>query len=172
MDYVVVSGLPRNALVEWHVWAHKHNNQFECNSFIHVVTWNIDVKYYFTDEETGQCVQDWSISIFRRWNYENNIATILCHVSNTDANTVLSAAIFRETIEYVLQKLNHGHEYDPKTICSVKVFYPVNKNICAYSFVSILEEFRRTVPVVHTIVPVVALHHKNTFLSICGVRTQ
>lgn len=153
VDYVVVSGLPRNALVEWHVWAHKHNNQFEY-------------------EETGQCVQDWSISIFRRWNYENNIATILCHVSNTDANTVLSAAIFRETIEYVLQKLNHGHEYDPKTICSVKVFYPVNKNICAYSFVSILEEFRRTVPVVHTIVPVVALHHKNTFLSICGVRTQ
>lgn len=30
VEYVVVDGLPRNALVEWHVWAHRHNNQFEC----------------------------------------------------------------------------------------------------------------------------------------------
>lgn len=30
MDYVVVANLPRNAFVEWHVWAHTHNNQFEC----------------------------------------------------------------------------------------------------------------------------------------------
>lgn len=30
VNYVVVSNLPKNAAVEWHVWAHKHNNQFEC----------------------------------------------------------------------------------------------------------------------------------------------
>ncbi|GJQ85039.1 hypothetical protein Trydic_g4994, partial [Trypoxylus dichotomus] len=30
MDYAVVSNLPKDALVEWHVWAHTHNNQFEC----------------------------------------------------------------------------------------------------------------------------------------------
>lgn len=33
VEYIVVSGLPRNALVEWHVWAHRHNNQFECKFF-------------------------------------------------------------------------------------------------------------------------------------------
>lgn len=31
VDYVVVSQLPKSALVEWQVWAHRHNNQFECN---------------------------------------------------------------------------------------------------------------------------------------------
>lgn len=32
VDYVVVSELPRGALIEWHVWAHQHNNLFECRS--------------------------------------------------------------------------------------------------------------------------------------------
>lgn len=30
VNYVVVSNLPKNAVVEWQVWAHKHNGQFEC----------------------------------------------------------------------------------------------------------------------------------------------
>jgi len=30
IDYVVVSRLPRNAIVEWHLWAHRHNARFEC----------------------------------------------------------------------------------------------------------------------------------------------
>lgn len=153
MDYIVVSGLPRNALVEWHVWGHTHNNQFEY-------------------EETGQCIQDWSISIFRRWNYENNIAAIVCHVDNIESNTMLTAAIFRETLDYVLQKLNQAHEYDPNSICNLKIFYPVTKNVCTYSFISVLDEYRKTIALVHTIVPVVALSGKNSFLSICGVRTQ
>ncbi|XP_067638726.1 uncharacterized protein [Eurosta solidaginis] len=29
MDYIVVPTLPRDALVEWQVWAHTHNDQFE-----------------------------------------------------------------------------------------------------------------------------------------------
>lgn len=32
VDYLVVSYLPKGALIEWHLWAHKHNNQFECKS--------------------------------------------------------------------------------------------------------------------------------------------
>lgn len=34
VDYIVVSQLPRGALIEWHVWAHRHNNQFECMSVL------------------------------------------------------------------------------------------------------------------------------------------
>lgn len=36
VEYIVVSGLPRNALVEWHVWAHRHNNQFECEYILFI----------------------------------------------------------------------------------------------------------------------------------------
>ena len=30
MDYIVVPALPKEALVEWQVWAHSHNDRFEC----------------------------------------------------------------------------------------------------------------------------------------------
>lgn len=30
MDYIVVPALPRKALVEWQVWAHTHNDRFDC----------------------------------------------------------------------------------------------------------------------------------------------
>lgn len=30
MDYIVVSRLPRNALIELQVWAHDYNDKFEC----------------------------------------------------------------------------------------------------------------------------------------------
>lgn len=30
MDYIVLPALPREALVEWQVWAHTHNDRFDC----------------------------------------------------------------------------------------------------------------------------------------------
>jgi diphthine-ammonia ligase len=30
MDFICVPALPRNALVEWQVWAHDHNDKFDC----------------------------------------------------------------------------------------------------------------------------------------------
>lgn len=33
MDYIVVPALPRKALVEWQVWAHSHNDKFDCEYF-------------------------------------------------------------------------------------------------------------------------------------------
>lgn len=30
IDYVIVKSLPRQSLVEWQVWIHKHNDNFEC----------------------------------------------------------------------------------------------------------------------------------------------
>ncbi|XP_065362972.1 uncharacterized protein LOC135956411 [Calliphora vicina] len=62
MDYIVVPALPREALVEWQVWAHTHNDRFEY-------------------EETGCSISDYTISIRRRWNYENNCAAIVCYIS-------------------------------------------------------------------------------------------
>ncbi|XP_046802087.1 uncharacterized protein LOC111689730 [Lucilia cuprina] len=62
MDFIVVPALPREALVEWQVWAHTHNDRFEY-------------------EETGCSISDYTISIRRRWNYENNCAAIVCYIS-------------------------------------------------------------------------------------------
>ncbi|XP_055545402.1 uncharacterized protein LOC129730249 [Wyeomyia smithii] len=106
IDYIVVPALPRGALVEWQVWAHTHNDKFDY-------------------EETGCSIADYTISIRRRWNYENNCAAVVCYVSTglASSSTKLAElsddfmqrhnqtaqAISREqihdTIAYVLRKL-------------------------------------------------------------------
>ncbi|XP_065095413.1 uncharacterized protein LOC135717338 [Ochlerotatus camptorhynchus] len=106
MDYIVVPALPRGALVEWQVWTHTHNDKFDY-------------------EETGCSIGDYSISIRRRWNYENNCASVVCYVSTGLATSStkladlsddfllhhnqLAHSISREqihdTIAYVLRKL-------------------------------------------------------------------
>ncbi|XP_067638725.1 uncharacterized protein [Eurosta solidaginis] len=79
MDYIVVPTLPRDALVEWQVWAHTHNDQFEY-------------------EETGCSVSDYTISIRRRWNYENNCAAIVCYVSTGLASSTTQLTQLSEDI--------------------------------------------------------------------------
>ena len=37
--------------------------------------------FFIVDEETGCSISDYTISIRRRWNYENNCAAIVCYVS-------------------------------------------------------------------------------------------
>uniref|UniRef100_A0A8D8D918 Diphthine--ammonia ligase n=1 Tax=Culex pipiens TaxID=7175 RepID=A0A8D8D918_CULPI len=106
IDYIVVPALPRGALVEWQVWAHTHNDKFDY-------------------EETGCSIGDYSISIRRRWNYENNCASVVCYISTGLATSTtkltelsddcmhhhnqLSQKISREQIHdaiaYVLRKL-------------------------------------------------------------------
>ncbi|XP_055641894.1 uncharacterized protein LOC129778808 isoform X2 [Toxorhynchites rutilus septentrionalis] len=106
IDYIVVPALPRGALVEWQVWAHTHNDKFDY-------------------EETGCSIGDYTISIRRRWNYENNCASVVCYVStglatSTTKLTELSEDIMQhhneqaqaisrdqvhDTIAYVLRKL-------------------------------------------------------------------
>lgn len=106
IDYIVVPALPRGALVEWQVWAHTHNDKFDY-------------------EETGCSIGDYTISIRRRWNYENNCAAVVCYISTGLATSTtkltelsddcmhhhnqLSQKISREQIHdaiaYVLRKL-------------------------------------------------------------------
>nr|XP_022904819.1 diphthine--ammonia ligase [Onthophagus taurus]XP_022904820.1 diphthine--ammonia ligase [Onthophagus taurus] len=150
MNYVVVETLPKNALVEWHVWGHLHNNQFEY-------------------EETGKCIDAWSILIYRRWNYENNISAIVCHVDRSEEpDEDVTKEIFKETIEYLLHKLQQGHESDKNTVSTLKIFCPVMKKMDL--FVDVLEDLKDNVSFSYTIIPVVALKGPNTHLSICGIR--
>ncbi|KAJ8970366.1 hypothetical protein NQ314_001277 [Rhamnusium bicolor] len=152
VDYVVVTGLPRDALVEWHVWAHKHNNQFEY-------------------EERGKCIDNYSISIYRRWNYENNIVAILCRVDHPESDIGFNNKIFREAMDYTLQKLKQGQE-DDTSIFSIKIFYSVTKNLQSAFFIDYFEEFTKDIFLSYTFVPVISLKNRQTFLSICGIRIQ
>lgn len=129
---------------------------------------------FYLDEETGKCVGDWSILIYRRWNYENNIAAVVCHVDNTgdEHSLLLTVEIFEETVKYALQKLQQGHENDSTSIYNLKIFYPLNKNVCVEEFLSVLDDLKESFCLVFTIVPVIGLKSENTYLSISGMRNQ
>lgn len=131
---------------------------------------------FYLDEETGKCLDEWSISIYRRWNYENNIAAVVCHVGTTTddhAAHAFSAQVFEETVRYTLQKLQQGHENDSTSIYNLKIFYPLNKNIrIEDEFLAMLEGLKESFCLVFTVVPVIGLKSENTYLSISGVRNQ
>lgn len=128
---------------------------------------------FLSDEETGKCLDQWSVLIYRRWNYENNIAAVVCHVDNTGGDTTsLSADVFRESVSYTLQKLDQGHENDSTSIYDLKIFYPLNKNVCIEEFLAILENLKELFCLVFTIVPVIGLKSEQTYLSMSGIRNQ
>ncbi|CAH0755131.1 unnamed protein product [Diatraea saccharalis] len=58
----VVRGLPRQAALEWHAWAHTDNNRFDY-------------------EETGCSIGEYKVAITRRWNYENTVSAFVCYVA-------------------------------------------------------------------------------------------
>ncbi|CAH1124619.1 unnamed protein product [Ceutorhynchus assimilis] len=150
VEYVVVTGLPRGALIEWHVWAHKHNNQFEY-------------------EERGKCIDDYSILLYRRVNYENNVAATVCRIES-QANGC-DSQIFFEALNYSVQKLKQGHENDSKCIFNLKIYFSILKFNNVDSLVEVVENYAEE-NLVYTFVPVVKLKSSNTLLSICGIRNQ
>ncbi|GLV35478.1 uncharacterized protein CBL_01373 [Carabus blaptoides fortunei] len=152
VDYVVISELPRSALIEWHVWAHRHNNQFEY-------------------EETGKCVDHYSISIRRRWNYENNVAAIVCHAAFTEPDAAdLTADLFQQVLEYTLVKLNQ--DYDTSASVSyLRLFYPVHQANTDMMY-TVLNDMRSQFNIVYTLVPVCSLQHSSVLLSVCGIRNE
>lgn len=124
------------------------------------------------DEETGKCIDDWSISIYRRWNYENNIAAIICHLDySKEPGSPITIEICTAAFEYLMEKLQ-GHQTDKTSIISLKIFCNVQKRIPLDSITEILNEFKKSVMLVYTLVPVVNLYNENAYLSVCGIRIQ
>ncbi|XP_067011966.1 uncharacterized protein [Anabrus simplex] len=159
VDYVVVPQLPRGALLEWHIWAHRHNNRFEY-------------------EETGCCIGNFRVSIRRRWNYENNVSAVVCYVSagtsnlnSCDSSDESKAEIcdddLSEIICYTLAKLLH--KASPSTVCNLRFFYKVGDAPSPQRIRHLLSQ-AEGFDIVHSIVPVCQLHNSRTLLSICGVR--
>lgn len=126
------------------------------------------------DEETGQCVENFSISIRRRWNYENNVAAIVCHVAYTDPCIAdLSGPLFNEVLTYTLTKLNQDYETSATTTVSyLRLFYPVASKIDMIMMHGVLTEVQLLFNVIYTLVPVCSLQNSSTLLSICGIRNE
>lgn len=158
MDYVVVSGLPRGALVEWHVWAHRHNHQFEY-------------------EETGECIDNWSISTYRRWNYENDAAAIVCHVANSSISDSepTPAHIFAQAVTFTLTRLrqptvaelSNSNEDSNHSVCALRVYYRYGETTAPLDE---YESFLRNFDVLFSLIPARALATPSCRLSLVGTR--
>ncbi|KAL1505808.1 hypothetical protein ABEB36_005285 [Hypothenemus hampei] len=153
VEYVVVSGLPRGALIECHVWAHKHNNQFEY-------------------EERGKCVGKYSILLYRRVNYDNNISAIVCQVGSVDNVETLDEEAFFEALSYSIDKLKQGLENDSLCVFNLTIFYAASKLEDVSFLIEIVQKMSEKERLVYTFVPVVKLKNERLFLSICGIRNQ
>lgn len=99
VEYVVVPELPKGAMVEWQIWAHRGNTRFECelsgcdidwsdcaieNSSEFLVLLRANDWFLITilsDEETGCVVGENRVSLKRRWNYDNTVSAIVCNIS-------------------------------------------------------------------------------------------
>lgn len=66
---------------------------------------------FFTDEETGCSVGDFTVLSRRRWNYENNCAAIVCYVSTGLATSSTQLTDLSEDIiqrhQHLVQNLTH-----------------------------------------------------------------
>ncbi|KAL7291284.1 hypothetical protein TKK_0014889 [Trichogramma kaykai] len=164
VDYVVVTGLPRGAQVEWCVWAHRDNNRFEY-------------------EETGKCVGSFKVAIRRRWNYENNVSAIVCYLSTGSSNstgnltteTTVSSSDFTlpeliEAFEYLLCKLTKGSQVENPS-CNLRIFYKLG-SLPGPSFIQQALNHFADRNLVTTIIPTRHLHNFSTFLSVCGIRHE
>jgi len=151
VEYLVVSRLPRDANVEWCVWAHRHNSAFEY-------------------EETGCYIGSGvKVKIIRRWSYESRVAVIVCRASICDQTGKIGKTELAEIAEYALAKLlQEAAEAEKSLECAVKIFYKVG----ALNPADIFDVFSSQLSVACSILPVCALIQENTVLSICGARHQ
>lgn len=78
----------------------------------------------FADEETGCSIGDYSVSIRRRWNYENNCAAIVCYVSTGSATS--STQLMDPSDDIVYRHRHLAHSLTAKNFTEI-LTYTVNK---------------------------------------------
>lgn len=123
------------------------------------------------DEERGKTIDNYPISIYRRWNKENKITTVLCRIDHPEGDCSFSDTVFEEAMNYTIQKLNQDHEKDSSSIIDLKIFYSITKNVESSLFVNYFEDIiTKDLALSYTLVPVILLRNQHTFVSICGVR--
>lgn len=93
---------------------------------------------------------------------------------DTSAESI-SAIGLEEAFRYSLKRLLRGEPTSIPTdaICSLRIFYKVSqdqKPICRQLINSTLNTLKAEYRIVATVVPVLHLHHPNTFVSVCALR--
>ncbi|XP_065203187.1 uncharacterized protein LOC135833358 [Planococcus citri] len=164
-DYIVVPALPRNANIEWQVWAHRGNARFQY-------------------EETG-CRIDKRHKAFlrRRFNYENTVSAVVCYLTRDNGASVegdisveteeaepLQQFHIEQVLKYTLAKLMSGEPQPVDSVCSLRVFYPISQQLILNHVHDLLIKLTESIPMTYTMVPVIQLHSVNTVLSLCAVR--
>jgi len=152
VEYLVVSRLPRDANVEWQIWAHKHNSAFE---------------YKETGCYIGSGVK---VRIIRRSSYENRVAVIVCRASICDQTGKIGKAELAEITEYAFNKLlQEAVEAEKSLECSAKIFYRIGA-VNPSDIFDVFEGQSTKYSVAYSVLPVCSLLHETTVLSLCAVR--
>ena len=87
----MVPALPKNAKIEWQVWAHRGNSRFQCKLRMVLFTnlkeiRGLNCNHIFSDEETGQRIDKRHKAFLRRRvNYENNVSAVVCYLTKGEA---------------------------------------------------------------------------------------
>jgi len=87
----------------------------------------------------------------------------------------ISAIGLEEAFRYSLKRLLRGEPTSTPTdaICSLRIFYKISqdqKPVCRQLINATLNTLRAEYQIVATVVPVLHLHHPNTFVSVCALR--
>ncbi|XP_043482320.1 diphthine--ammonia ligase [Leptopilina heterotoma] len=153
-DYIILPNLPRNARIEWSVWAHRDNSRFEY-------------------EETRKNMGNIKILLRRRWNYDN-ISAIVGYLSFdlpslTDSPTNFTQEELAQCLEYLLTNLKKGSVTE-NPACTLRIFYKASRFSSEY-IKNLLVPFSNQNLVI-TSVPALYLHNADTYLSVCGIRHE
>lgn len=138
-NFIVVSGLPRGALVEWQVFCDNQENEFEVDE------WNNEIEGV-------------KISMKRRWN-ENYFAAS-CKVMKNDGKFYKNQ--MKKVFEIILQKLSSTK------VLQMKVFYKISPNSSENIFEESLDEiFHEKLTI--SFIPSQFVEDEKTILSISFV---
>lgn len=187
VDYMVVSRLPRDAKIEWHVWAHRGNSRFQY-------------------EETGYRIDKSHKAFLRkRFNYENTVAVVVCYLTKDERggsvegnvmmdgdseNRTLNENQIEQLISYTMKKLMSGDPQSTDLCCNMRIFYRVNQQHILRSLYNVLTRIKNNFEYANdnsddsnnecdsnnknrltfTLIPVLQLHHINTVLSLSAIR--
>lgn len=168
IEYIAVHKLPRNASIEWQVWAHDFNDKFQY-------------------EETGRTMDNFSVSLTKRWNVEVNCSALIAHISILKSpGTVPSTArinqpskdILRDVFSYVAMKMKYEDDDDNENIrkhvsINLQIFY--NQAIFTgltdlFEILSQTSKADEDLEIVYTVVPVKGFESLSTLFSVIGNR--
>ncbi|XP_063697230.1 uncharacterized protein LOC134828168 [Culicoides brevitarsis] len=158
IDYVVVKRLPRNALVELQVWLHLGNDKFEY-------------------EETGCSIDNFTVSLKRRWNYESECSSGICTIGNysTGQTSDMSEEQLLQVFDYFIRKMCPDvlHANNEIHTLYIRIFYHVSHTpLFLRDVLDKLHNERINIKLAITLVPVCGFQSNFDIISMTAIRHE